>query len=325
MLFSDRLEVWNSGRLPSQLSLDQLREPHPSLPHNPLLANAMFLVKYIERIGSGTLDMIQHCIDAGLPEPKFSVDGGFKTTINRSSTRAFTITASHGTEPLDDVDILVLFPNGTWKSSRTDQNGKASIELHSVYLPMTVFAASKRFSAYFESGWRPEERKLSIQLYPLQHGGSVIFPEGAGYISDIQGRIDPILDPNQRTYLYASNIAINNGQIQPVPFDYEEDLDLTDSEGNRVQIRIVHMMNKSTLLEYRRAESQPGADSMEMKVLHLLKDGPLSKNELSLRLGQKRISGQLNRVVRSMITKGKVTLTIPEKPQSRLQKFRLTD
>ena len=38
MLFSDRLEVWNSGRLPSPLTLEQLRDTHPSVPNNRLLA-----------------------------------------------------------------------------------------------------------------------------------------------------------------------------------------------------------------------------------------------------------------------------------------------
>ena len=379
MVFSDRIEVWNSGSLPSELSLDQLREPHASLPHNPLLANAMFLVKYIERIGSGTLDMIKHCIDAGLPEPKFSIDGGFKTTIIRSSTRTYTIPVHDGKVPLANVDILVLFPNGTWKFSKTDEHGEASIELHSVYLPMTVYAASEGFSAYLQKGWRPEERKLSIQLYPLHHGGSVIFPEGTGYISGLQGRIDPILDSDGRTYLYASNIAINNGELQPVAFGYNEELHLTDSGGSTVQIRISHMVNRSVLVEYRQpesgvesqpesgvesqpesgvesqpesgvesqpesgveslpesgveslpesgVESQPesGVESLETRILHLLKDGPLSKNELSAKLGQKRISGQLNKVVRSLIAEEIINLTIPEKPQSRLQKYHLAE
>jgi len=32
MLFSDRLEVWNPGRLPSSLTLARLRQPHGSVP-----------------------------------------------------------------------------------------------------------------------------------------------------------------------------------------------------------------------------------------------------------------------------------------------------
>ena len=85
MLFADRLEVWNPGRLPAPLTLEELRVPHRSVPGNPLLANAMYLAEYIERMGTGTLDMIRRCADAGLPEPEFEVTGSFVTRIWRAA------------------------------------------------------------------------------------------------------------------------------------------------------------------------------------------------------------------------------------------------
>lgn len=85
MLFADRLEVWNPGRLPQSLTLAMLREPHGSVPGNPLLAEPLYLVKYIERMGTGTRDMIRRCREAGLPEPEFSERDGFVTTIRRGT------------------------------------------------------------------------------------------------------------------------------------------------------------------------------------------------------------------------------------------------
>ncbi|MBI4730021.1 MAG: DUF4062 domain-containing protein [Acidobacteria bacterium] len=76
MLFADRLEVWNPGELPPTLTLPQLRIPHPSIPHNPLISEPLFLARYIERAGTGTLDMIARCREMGLPEPEFRQDGG---------------------------------------------------------------------------------------------------------------------------------------------------------------------------------------------------------------------------------------------------------
>ena len=76
MLFSDRLEIWNPGHLPPTLTPEKLRHPHPSIPRNPLLADPLFLAHYIEKAGSGTLDMIGLCREAGLPEPDFRQDGG---------------------------------------------------------------------------------------------------------------------------------------------------------------------------------------------------------------------------------------------------------
>ena len=83
MLFADRLEVWNPGGLPPGLSLQSLRQPHGSYPANPLIAEPLYLAKYIERMGTGTGDMIERCIAHGLPEPTFSLTDGFMTTIWR--------------------------------------------------------------------------------------------------------------------------------------------------------------------------------------------------------------------------------------------------
>ncbi len=86
MLFSDRLEVWNPGSLPPALTLDKLRQPHASFPANPLLAEPLYLTKYIERMGTGTGDMIRRCRDAGLREPEFRLDGGcFVLTLWRKT------------------------------------------------------------------------------------------------------------------------------------------------------------------------------------------------------------------------------------------------
>lgn len=76
MLFADRLEVSNPGELPAALSIAQLRHPHASIPRNPLLAEPMFLARYAEKAGSGTLDMIALCREARLPAPEFRQSGG---------------------------------------------------------------------------------------------------------------------------------------------------------------------------------------------------------------------------------------------------------
>jgi predicted HTH transcriptional regulator len=76
MLFSDRLEVWNPGELPPTLTPERLRAPHASIPRNPLIADPLFLAHYVEKAGSGTLDMISLCRRANLPEPEFRQDGG---------------------------------------------------------------------------------------------------------------------------------------------------------------------------------------------------------------------------------------------------------
>lgn len=177
MLFADRLEIRNPGRLPPPLTLEKLRTAHSSVPANPLLAESLYLAEYIERMGTGTLDMIRRCVDAGLPEPEFAVTDGFVVTIRRPEL-----------------------------SQRVDGELKS----------------------------RQESRQESQQ------------------------------------------------------------------------------------------ESRP--KSLEEKVLSLLTAGqPMSRLELSKGLGQKKISGQLNKVIGLLMRTRSIEYTLPDKPQSRFQKYRLTD
>ena len=43
----------------------------------------MYLLRYIEKMGTGALDMIRRCAEAGLPEPEFEVGAGFLSRIWR--------------------------------------------------------------------------------------------------------------------------------------------------------------------------------------------------------------------------------------------------
>ncbi len=75
IVFADRVEVWNPGELPTGLTPELLRKPHAPLPRNPLIAEPLYRVKYVEKAGTGTTDMIDGCRKAGLPEPDFEQTG----------------------------------------------------------------------------------------------------------------------------------------------------------------------------------------------------------------------------------------------------------
>ena len=75
IVYADRVEVWNPGELPPGLTPDLLRETHGPIPRNPLIAEPLYRVKYVEKAGTGTTDMIADCREAGLPEPEFEQHG----------------------------------------------------------------------------------------------------------------------------------------------------------------------------------------------------------------------------------------------------------
>ncbi|MBI5416467.1 DUF4062 domain-containing protein [Candidatus Poribacteria bacterium] len=85
MVFLDRVEIWNSGTLPANLNIEDLKKPHASHPVNPLLTTVLYLADYIQQAGSGTLEMVKQCKSQGLPEPEFiSIRNlEFKTILSR--------------------------------------------------------------------------------------------------------------------------------------------------------------------------------------------------------------------------------------------------
>ncbi|MDE2058253.1 MAG: putative DNA binding domain-containing protein [candidate division NC10 bacterium] len=74
-IFDDRLEVWNPGELPEGMTVEDLRRQHESKPRNKLIANAFFLIKYIEQFGTGIQRILDDCHAQHLPEPNFEVQG----------------------------------------------------------------------------------------------------------------------------------------------------------------------------------------------------------------------------------------------------------
>ena len=154
-------------------------------------------------------------------------------------------------QPLLGADLLTLFPNKTWKGATTDENGEATVDLYTTHLPMTVFASAPGYAAYLEREWMPSQGALAVELEALCEGGSIIFSEATGYLPGLKGRLNPIRDAHDRTYLYASNIAINGGKQQPVHFALGEDLRLTDADGSEASVRILDVKGRSALLEYR--------------------------------------------------------------------------
>lgn len=86
-VYPARVEIWNAGTLPDGWDARRLRGPHPSLPSNPDIAHVLYLRGFMERVGRGTLKMIQTCREEGLPAPQWRVDDGVTLTLFSRASR----------------------------------------------------------------------------------------------------------------------------------------------------------------------------------------------------------------------------------------------
>lgn len=90
-----------------------------------------------------------------------------------------------------------------------------------------------------------------------------------GYIKGLEGRLNPILDSLNRTYLYADNIAIEGGKTQPVAFTPNQPVVVEDSLGNQFELNVVSIDAKSSTIEYRRLSSAADKEhaTLNLKVI----------------------------------------------------------
>ena len=271
-MFEDRLEVESPGALPNGMTIAGMEASQAT--RNEVIASVFGRMPVADIPGSESRQFLMERRGDGVPiilRATRETSGRFPvyrlvddTNLNllipaadlEPSPARAVVTAHAAGRPLSGVDVLALFPNKTWVRASTDQAGEAVLDLHSTHLPMTVYAAARGHAAYVEREWVPARGALALELEALPPGGAVLFPEATGVLPGLSGRLNPVLDTLDRTYLYASNIAIDGGQQQPVHFSPGEDLNLMDANGVELTVRIVDILGRSALLEYRQG-SEP--------------------------------------------------------------------
>lgn len=265
-MFDDRVEIQSPGALPNNLTVESMASRQST--RNEALTSVLARMPvggtrggderlyFMERRGDGVPIIRRETWDLCGRYPEYTVVDDSEVLLvipaashDRSPARAI-ISVRSNDRPLSGAEALLLFPNKTWKQATTDAQGEAGIDLHTTRLPMTVFASAPGHAAYLEREWIPSERALAINLDALPAGGSVIFPEATGQVPGLKGRLNPIRDAHDRTYLYASNLAIDGGKQQPVHFIPGETLHLTDAEGTELRVRIIDVVGRSVLVEY---------------------------------------------------------------------------
>jgi ATP-dependent DNA helicase RecG len=76
-IYDDRVEIGNPGIFPSQITPENIKEPHDSYPYNVKMAEVLYRSMWLENWGSGAKRIIEACQEQGVEEPTWRWDGGF--------------------------------------------------------------------------------------------------------------------------------------------------------------------------------------------------------------------------------------------------------
>jgi hypothetical protein len=170
-------------------------------------------------------------------------------TVQRSNSELTVRVKDDEGMPIEGCEIVVQAENGTFKMSRTDPQGEVKFDLQ-VRRSSTLLLAHPTFPASVFEKVDPQSI-MDIKLPRTENIGSTII-RGAGSIAGLQGRLNPILDTSNRTYLYATNIAIDGGKGQPATFRINVPIELEDADGAVVYATIKHIAGEISVIQYTR-------------------------------------------------------------------------
>ena len=263
-IFDDRLELYSPGALPNTLPIEAMRNRQAT--RNETLASVLRTLSvgdidgagdrqyFLEQRGEGVPIIFEQTRELTGRDPQYELVGAAELRLTIPSARPPVagiegeVSVSAAGHPLAGAQVVALYPNKTWMEETSDSFGRVAFGFHSE-LPITVFCAAPGHGGQVARDWQPPE-PLSLQLEPLAAGGSITFTERTGNLPSLSGRLNPILDNLDRMYLYATNVAIDEGKQQPVQFKLNQPLRLTDINGSEWLVRFIEMVGNSALLEY---------------------------------------------------------------------------
>ena len=267
-MFDDRLELYSPGGLCNSMTPEDLRTSQ--FTRNELLASRLGQCPvgdvpgaggreyFIQRRGEGIGVIEDETFSLAGRKPIFELIGEreLKLVLPAASPPlpegiAARVAVRHDDtgEPLQGIHLLLIYPNKTYREERADAFGHADFVLDA-RLPMTVLCAAPGFMAWVARDQVPDGA-LDVPMRPAPNGGSLIIADRSGHLPGIQGRLNLKLDSLDRTYLYADNIAINDGLQQPVHFNLNEPVRLTDSMGAGATLWFREMLGSSCVFDYR--------------------------------------------------------------------------
>ena len=149
--------------------------------------------------------------------------------------------------PVEGCTVVAIAENGTYLSAVTNELGIAKISV-STRRMYDLLVAHPKYPASIIKQIDPD-KDINITLQKQEGIGSLII-HSTGYIPELSGRLNPILDTSNRMYLYAANIAVDGGKTQPVTFEVNIPIELEDASGKSCLTTFKFIKAETSLLQY---------------------------------------------------------------------------
>jgi hypothetical protein len=197
-------------------------------------------------------------VQSGRTVPSSAVRGAVYSVVPRASaepTEARVRVVDSDGNPILAATVVAIAENNTFKEGTSRGEGIATLwfETRRLY---RLLVAHPDFPAVVVPSWDPGD-ELRVVVPISENTGSVVC-QSTGFIPGLDGRLNPILDAQGRCYIYADNIAIRGGEVQPAKFSIGEPFALEDSRGVVMQVNVLHIQGRTSLLEFNYARRSDG-------------------------------------------------------------------
>jgi ATP-dependent DNA helicase RecG len=293
-VFSDRVEVWNPGELPAPLTPESLRHPHRSIARNHRICESLFLAGYIEKYGTGTLMMIRESIAHELPEPQFQQRGGeFATVIGRDWLTE-QVLAGLGLNDRQYKAVMIAKEGGRLDNMEYQK-------LFNVSKP----TASRDLDELTEKGVLAKSGTTGKGThYALIHKGLI-----KGSMGSQRAQWAQTAEQNM-------NITKDNKPQNTLKKQRVTNLSSTKSALNKHQVGTKAKPSRQQVT---------GEVTGEVAKLLAAVHGNMSRISIQQALNLKHEDHFRSAYLVPAIHAGLIEMTLPDKPKSRLQKYRITD
>ena len=292
------------------------------MPGNPLLGEALYLTAYIERMGTGTLDMIRRCVETGLPEPEFAVADGFVTTIRRvvSPRRESGQTMGAAVAATSRGPVGYGVPvqtQGHAEGQEGQEGGQAEGQARGQAGQAALSAKEIAMLRACLGGAVPAETLSAIAGHSSRTG------HFKRWLKSLltRGFLEMTV-PDRPTSPAQQYRLTNKGRTAITPDDNgHAEGEAEDDGGGQVG-------GQAGGQDEGQAEGQEGQAALSTKAIAMLQvclDEPVIAEALMAAAGHASRTGQFRRCLHRLLRDGLLELTVPGKPRSPAQKYRLTE
>ncbi len=312
-VFADRVEVWNPGELLPPLTPDSLRVPHRSITRNHRICESMFLAGYIEKYGTGTLMMIRESVEHALPEPIFKQAGGeFVAVVGRDWITEDLLAGLN----LNDRQFRAIM--------HVKLHGQITNSAYRGMVGVSESTALRDLKSLSEMGLLEKtEGTGRAARYELGRGKPVINPSNTSSLQSAETRHKPV-KPVMKRDRKATSAPPGPQTAQQTGSKTRQ---FASQGGAKLGLRRDHGENGRILLSpsvlsfvenaYANATAQVTAQVV------LLCREPKTAKAIMEALGLKHWKTFQSNYLRPLIKAGLIEPTIPDKPRSSKQKYRL--